>query len=174
MQRPTPHRADSIGPWLDNLTFLTWLGTITTSALVYLFRNDGLGPDGTPATIKGWALLLTVFFAEHIYVLARMAIRTAISHVDSPGMQKERRERYMVRKRYLLETLGQDALDAPPRHMEEKITRMSLEEEARMGTIDHSGPVEHFWKRQRSWEETAVVGVGLIRRMAPGEGKKVL
>jgi len=173
MQRPTPHRADSIGPWLDNLGFLTWLGTITTAALVYLFSNDGLGPDGTPATIKGWALLLTIFFAEHIYLLLRMGIRTAISKIDSPGMQKERAERFMVRKRYLQETLGEDALSVPPRHAEEKITRATLEQEARESTLRSSGPLDHFWSRQRGWEETAMVGIGLIQRMAPVEGKKL-
>ncbi|TKA52534.1 hypothetical protein B0A55_13157, partial [Friedmanniomyces simplex] len=37
MQRPTPWRADTIGPWLDALSFQSWLGSITMSALVYLF-----------------------------------------------------------------------------------------------------------------------------------------
>ncbi|KAJ7599368.1 calcium-activated chloride channel-domain-containing protein [Mycena floridula] len=36
-RRPIPARTDTIGPWLDALTFLTWLGALTNSALVYLF-----------------------------------------------------------------------------------------------------------------------------------------
>jgi hypothetical protein len=36
-RRPVPSRTDTIGPWLDALTFLTWLGALTNSALVYLF-----------------------------------------------------------------------------------------------------------------------------------------
>jgi anoctamin-10 len=36
-RRPTPTRADSIGPWLDALTALTWFGTMMNAALVYLF-----------------------------------------------------------------------------------------------------------------------------------------
>ncbi|TFK25156.1 DUF590-domain-containing protein [Coprinopsis marcescibilis] len=36
-RRPIPVRTDTIGPWLDALTFLTWLSAITNSALVYLF-----------------------------------------------------------------------------------------------------------------------------------------
>ncbi|KAF9564904.1 DUF590-domain-containing protein [Agrocybe pediades] len=36
-RRPIPSRTDTIGPWLDALTFLTWLGALTNSALVYLF-----------------------------------------------------------------------------------------------------------------------------------------
>ena len=171
MQRPTPFRADSIGPWLDSLGFLTWLGSITTAALVYLFSNDGMGPDGTPAMIKGWALLLTIFFSEHIYLLVGLAIRTAISKMDSPGMQKERAERFMVRKRYLQETLGENVMDLPPRNTE-SITRATLEEEARQSSLRSAGPQDAFWGRQRSWQESLEVGAGLIERMAPEEVKK--
>ena len=172
MQRPNPLRADSIGPWLDSLSFLTWLGSITSAALVYLFSNDGLGPDGTPSTIQGWALLLTIFFSEHIYFLLRMGVQLAISKIDSPGMEKERGEKYMVRKEYLHQTLGENAIDLPPSHAEENITRASLEEEARQGSLHTMGPHDHFWKRQQGWEESAKVGAGLIEKMAPAEGKK--
>ena len=172
MQRPTPHRADSIGPWLDSLAFLTWLGSISTAALVYLFSNDGLGPDGTPADIKGWALLLTVFFSEHMYLVVRIAVRLAISKIDTPGMQKERTERFMVRKRYFEELFGEDAMELPPPTDRETITRSSLEEEARQGSMRSSTPQNLFWLRQRSWEESLSVGIGLIEKMAPVEDKK--
>lgn len=172
MQRPVPHRADSIGAWVDDLGFLTWLGSITSAALVYLFSNDGLGPDGTPATIKGWALLLSVFCSEHLYLLVRLAMRYGISKLNSPGLEMERRERYRVRKRYLEETLGEDPFELPTRTLEEEnITRGSLEEEARRATLSGSAAEELFWKRQRGWEEVVQVGQGLIERMAPGEGK---
>ncbi|TFK39576.1 calcium-activated chloride channel-domain-containing protein [Crucibulum laeve] len=36
-RRPIPARTDTIGPWLDAMAFLTWLGALTNSALVYLF-----------------------------------------------------------------------------------------------------------------------------------------
>ncbi|KAL8800347.1 MAG: hypothetical protein Q9182_005241 [Xanthomendoza sp. 2 TL-2023] len=172
MQRPTPQRADSIGPWLDSLEFLAWLGSITTAALAYLFSNDGLGPDGTPATIKGWALLLTIFFSEHIYLLVRWGVRLVVSKIDSPGMEKERAERFMVRKRYLQDTLGEDILDVPPSFAEEKITRESLEEDARQSSLRTTGPRDHFWSRQRTWAESAKVGRNLIEKMAPKESKK--
>lgn len=172
MQRPVPHRADSIGAWVDDLGFLTWLGSITSAALVYLFSNDGLGPDGTPATIKGWVLLLSVFCSEHLYLLVRLAMRYGISKLDSPGLEMERRERYRVRKRYLEETLGEDPFELPARTLEEEnITRGSLEEEARRATLSGSAAEELFWKRQRGWEEVVQVGQGLIERMAPGQGK---
>jgi hypothetical protein len=36
-RRAIPSRTDTIGPWLDVLTFLTWSGALTNSALIYLF-----------------------------------------------------------------------------------------------------------------------------------------
>ncbi|KAI9841087.1 MAG: hypothetical protein M1837_000991 [Sclerophora amabilis] len=180
MQRPTPWRADTIGPWLDSLGFLTWLGSITTAALVYLFRGDGEGPSGTPTDIKGWGLLLTIFFSEHIYLVVRLAVRTAVSKIDSPGLHKERSERFLVRKRYLEESLGEQGILEPLSAddgggLEEKITRESLEEEARKGSLVDSTPQDRFWRRQRGWRESAKVGTGIIRKTTSagkGEGKK--
>ena len=172
MQRPNPSRADSIGPWLESLGFLTWMGSISSAALVYLFSNDGLGPDGTPKDIKGWALLLTIFLSEHLYLAVRLAVRLTISKLDSPGLQKERAERYMIRKRYFQESFGESATELPPPTKSENVSRATLEEEARQSSVRASGPQDHFWARQRSWEESARVGAGLIEKMAPAEGKK--
>lgn len=173
MQRPTPHRADSVGPWLDSLGFLTWLGSITTAALVYLFSNDGLGPDGTPATIKGWALLLTIFFSEHTYLLIRLVVRIAISKIDSPGLQKERADRYLIRKRYLQQESFSDEFTADiSRENTEKITRDSLEEDARKSSLSASSLEDRFWRRQRGWEESVKVGTFFIEEAATSEGKK--
>ncbi|KAF2745503.1 DUF590-domain-containing protein [Sporormia fimetaria CBS 119925] len=164
MQRPIPWRADTIGPWLDSLSFLTWLGTLTTSALVYMFSNDGLGPDGHPASIRGWALLLSILFAEHIFLVFRWAVRIAISKIDSPGLQKEKRERYLVRKRYFDESISQ--LERLPKMAEKgrEITRESLEEDARQASLHGSTPEQRFWARQRGWRETAAVGRGFIEK----------
>lgn len=174
MQRPTPQRADTIGAWLEPLSFLTWLGSITTSALVYLFSNDGMGPDGTPKDIKGWALLLSIFFAEHIFLAVRWTVRVVLSKIDSPGRQKERKERYEVRKRYLEESLG-DQMRRLPRVEDEKgLSRGALEDGAtRVST--GTRVEDRFWGRQVGWRETAGVGRAIIER-AKGdvvEGKKV-
>ena len=164
MQRPIPWRADTIGPWLDSLSFLTWLGALTTSALVYMFSNDGLGPGGHPSSIKGWALLLTVFFAEHAFFVLRWGVRIAISKLDSPGLQKERRERFLVRRRYFDENLSQ--LEKIPSVAEAggDITRKSLEEDARRSSLKASTPEDRFWGRQKGWKETAAVGRSLIEK----------
>ncbi|KAF2852794.1 DUF590-domain-containing protein [Plenodomus tracheiphilus IPT5] len=164
MQRPTPWRADTIGPWLDSLSFLTWLGSLTTSALVYMFWNDRTGPDGNPSNIQLWALLLTVFFSEHLFILFRWGVRIVLSKLDSPGLQKERRERYLVRKKYFEENLT--SLEKMPRLSESggEITRKSLEEDARQGSLRESTPEMRFWGRQKGWKESAAVARGLIER----------
>lgn len=151
-KRPIPWRADSIGPWLDALGFLSWMGSLTSAALVFLFRNgnwtgtgadDGL--DGSPWDIRAWALLLTILFAEHVYLLVQRVVRSVISKLDSPGLQKERSERYSIRKR-LLERMGDWDVRQGTRAnatagagTEETISRDTLEEEARqlsMGSGD--------------------------------------
>lgn len=38
MRRPVPTREATLGPWLDALGFITYLGTLTTTALVYLYQ----------------------------------------------------------------------------------------------------------------------------------------
>jgi anoctamin-10 len=177
MQRPIPWRADTIGPWLDSLSFLTWLGSLTTSALVYMFWNDGKGPDGKPSNIQLWALLLSVFFAEHLFILLRSGVRIAISKLDSPGQQKERRERYLIRKQFFEENLS--SLKKIPSLSESggEITRKSLEEDARQSSLRESTTESRFWGRQRGWQETASVGKTYIERAeieTTSEGKKEL
>ncbi|KAM0721259.1 hypothetical protein Q7P37_003547 [Cladosporium fusiforme] len=178
MQRPTPWRADTIGPWLDSLGFLSWLGSITMAALVYLYSNDGLGPDGSPHAIKGWALLLTIFFSEHLYLGLRWAVAFAISRMDSPGRRKERKDRFMVRQKYFQESLDQTHRLPPISEKAEEITKATLEDEARKASLQAATPQERFWARQRHWTESAQVGAGLIARAAPeaneGESKKDL
>ena len=185
-KRPSPQRADSIGPWLDSLGFLAWLGSVTSAALVYMFSNDGLGPDGRPTAIRLWALLLTIFFSEHIYIVVRLAVRTAIGKLDSENKRKERAERYMIRKRYLEEAgltnvTGQGVVSLPSSPLSgegapEIINRKSLENDARESSLRDSTPVTRFWGRQKGWSETEKVGLHMIDMMsdAGNETKKTM
>lgn len=176
-KRPNPERADSIGPWLDSLEFLAWLGSITTAALVYMFSGDGVGPDGRPTAIKVWALLLSVFLSEHTFLIVRALVRTAISRLDTPNMRKERSERYMVRKKFL-EEAGLARLmkpletspDAPLKTEQggtigQKLNRAALEEDARATSLRDSTPSTRFWSRQIGWSESEQIGTRLIEMM---------
>ena len=181
MRRPDPLRRDGIGPWLDALGFLAWFGSVTTAALVYMFSGTGgQGPDGTPVSIQGWALLLTIFFSEHLYLLVRWCVRLVIAKVDTEDMRRERTERYMFRKRYFDEHFGGEAAPADEgvaasdfADEEKKVTRESMEDELRAGTLKANTEADNFWARQRGWRESFKVGAGLIERMGDGkEGKK--
>lgn len=165
-KRPIPWRSDSIGPWINSLGFLAWLGSLTSAAIVFIFSSDPYGPDGHPSNIKGWALLLSILFAEHLYLVVQIVVRYVIGNMDSPGLQKERAERFAMRKFHLQETLGEDiAESASDANFTggEKITREALEEEARRASVvGQGGPEQTFWQRQRGAAETIQIGRGLI------------
>lgn len=65
---------------------------------------DGQGPRAL--TISG--VLAAIFLSEHIYFITRYVVRVALSKLDSPGLIKERRERFIVRRRFLQESVGAD------------------------------------------------------------------
>lgn len=171
MRRPTPWRAETIGPWLNALSFLSWLGSITMAALTYMFSNDGMGPDGKPGDITGWALLFSIFFSEHIYLGARWLVATAIGKIDSPGKQKERRAMFATRQKYFKESLKETRKIHPTGEGEsgQEINRDSLEEEARQASLKSSTPEERFWGRQRGWQDAAKIGKQFIDKDVPDE-----
>jgi len=124
-RRPIPIRTDTIGPWLESLSFLTWLSALTNSALVYLFRppdHPAVPADvdvnasadvhlhhdrgnGIAATeeLLGHALLVALL-ASHGYLLLRAAVRRilelAIWRGSEEAKEAERVEREM-KEQYL-------------------------------------------------------------------------
>lgn len=48
-RHPLPTRTDTIGPWLDCLSFLAWLSALTNAALVYLFHPTAAAAVGLRA-----------------------------------------------------------------------------------------------------------------------------
>lgn len=177
-QRPIPWRSDSIGPWLASLGFLSWLGSLTNAAIVFMFNRDPYGPDGLPARTTGWALLLSILFAEHLYLLVQVVVRYVIGNLDSPGLQKERAERFAMRKLHLQETLGEDLAESAAGANftgPEKITLKALEEEARRASISTANqwtPEQMFWQRQRGAAETIQIGRGIIAKSADANKTK--
>ncbi len=98
-QRPTPIRSDSIGPWIDSLTFLNWLGSITTAAIVYFFRSGVEGEGFRFGNL--YALAATVFVSEHIFLAVRYLVRITLERIGSDSERKEAREQYLRRRRTL-------------------------------------------------------------------------
>lgn len=134
-----------MGPWLTAMGFLSWLGSITSSAIVYLCSGSQDGARGKTSHITAWGLLLSILLAEHFYLAVQFAVRYAMSKVESPGLQQERKARYLMKKKMLGETLGQNAAgttEVPGADQGEEITRVSLEEEARQASSHGGGEPE--------------------------------
>lgn len=141
-RRPIPWRSDSIGPWLPTIGFLSWLGSVTSSAVVYLCS----GSDGTSMShITAYGVLFSVMLSEHFYLATQLLVRFVMGKFESRGLQRERKERYLIKKSMLGEALGEkvsEAASAPTVEDTEKITRAALEEEARQASIKGQGTAE--------------------------------
>jgi anoctamin-10 len=98
-RRPVPQRADSIGPWLNNISILSWLGALTTSTLIYLFQGGDFNLTCDKTTMI--ALLLTILIAEHGYWVIDRSIGALSRRVRTTGEINVRKEEYSVRRRYL-------------------------------------------------------------------------
>ncbi|KAL4912745.1 calcium-activated chloride channel-domain-containing protein [Aspergillus aurantiobrunneus] len=93
-QRPPPIRSDSIGPSLQGLEVLSWLGTLSTAAIVYLYR-------GGMAEVHASSLLLTILVAEWAYLGMRFAVSTGLRKALSGTLRRKAAKRYAMRKGYL-------------------------------------------------------------------------
>ncbi|EPS26397.1 hypothetical protein PDE_01333 [Penicillium oxalicum 114-2] len=93
-QRPPPVRADSIGPCILGLDFLAWLGTLSTAAIVHLYR-------GPISEVRLSSLLLTIFVAEQAYLGIRFTATSVLRKILTDTLRHEEASRYAVRKAYL-------------------------------------------------------------------------
>ena len=76
--------------------------------------------------------------SEHFYLAVQQAVRFVMTKYERPGLQKERKERFLMKKKMLEENLGQNISEkaaVPGVAKGEKITRAALEEEARQTSI---------------------------------------
>jgi len=101
-QRPPPIRADSIGDAVTALEFLTWLGTLSTAALVHVYRGPVSITDTRPSR-----LLLTIFIAEQAYLAVRISARFFFARFGSAAVRDAEAKRFMMRKTYL-ETFSEE------------------------------------------------------------------
>ena len=177
-QLPTPIRSDSIGPCISALEFLTWLGSLSTAALLYMYSGEG---DVTNIRLDG--LLLTVFIAEQAYLAAKLSIRFIFDKVGSEAVRTEEASRRLVRKRYL-ETFSEEVAGAsvrqepctyttqhtrslPPNSTDaEKMDVLpaiqEVEETVSVRSEYKSERAERFWNQRKEFMGTAEAGVRLI------------
>ncbi|KAG9306899.1 hypothetical protein G9A89_002568 [Geosiphon pyriformis] len=97
-RRPIPARADSIGPWLDNLTMITWLSSITNPSLVHLYHPS------TNAYATGASVFVTfglIWFTEHILGLLRYTVQQCLLAFPSWADELILKEEYELKKKWL-------------------------------------------------------------------------
>lgn len=95
MRRPVPMRADSIGPWADNLVFLTWLGSLTTASIVYLLRGEA------PWEKSFINMLAICLFAEHAYLLLHKCIHIVLDRYPNTAELQIHGQEYRVKQSQL-------------------------------------------------------------------------
>lgn len=182
-KRPVPERADTIGPWLDTLGLLAWVGSITSPALVYLARSQGLDTGDCTSSnhIQGWMFMTTIFFSEHIYLGVRYAVEKTMAKIEMPSIAQERIQKILMRKEFITEipeslSHGMDESEgdaaAVGDHGESQITRATLEEDARARTLHDARPSDPFWERQKNWREALQIGERIIGAYQSAEDKK--
>ncbi|RDW87895.1 hypothetical protein BP5796_03589 [Coleophoma crateriformis] len=146
-KRPIPWRVDTIGPWLDHLGFIAWLGSLSSAALVYLFHGGGVHSSNVVQTT---GLLVTIFVSEHIYLFAQVIVRKLLGKIESPEMMTKRREKYLLRKRYVAENFEEGEPTAP----EEIKTAGGVEELSN----------DAFWLQNKEADRAVKSGMLIIAR----------
>lgn len=115
VRRPIPVRTDTIGPWLECLSFLAWLSALTNSALVYMFRTsfngvakepESLSEDHLYAATKDLLLsaFLVALLASHVYFVLRAIVRRTLELAiwrGSKEMKEAERVEREIKERYL-------------------------------------------------------------------------
>lgn len=167
-QRPAPTRSDGIGPWVASLEFLTWLGSISSAAIVHLFGSSRfLGEYFGWST---WASLpITVLISEHIFMGFRAVVRFALFRIGSEQTRKEKAERYAERVK-TLEALENNA---------KKKSHLDVVERERRKSV-RINAADMFWTTQAEDGASEMVGIRLIKasksardeERVTGRGKK--
>ncbi|KAK9314233.1 calcium-activated chloride channel-domain-containing protein [Lipomyces starkeyi] len=128
-KRPIPGKAETIGPWLNNLIFLTWLGSLTTSSLVSMYRVSATESDCSYlVATRPWVLLAAVLLSEHAYFVARYLIGLIYDALDSTVVQKHQRQKYLNRQQTLKLSLPDEEPIETLEHEEMVVTEAKRDE----------------------------------------------
>jgi anoctamin-10 len=161
-QRPAPVRSDGIGPWVASLECLTWLGSISSAAVVHLFGSQRF--LGEYMNLSLWASLpITILVSEHIFMGFRAAVRFSLSKIGSEQTRKERAARYLKRKQHL------DELEASG----ESAGLLTVGERERRKSI-RINAADLFWTRQADDGASENAGVSIIKGAKMAKEEKMI
>lgn len=150
-QRPAPTRSDGIGPWVASLECLTWLGSLSSAAIVHVFGQKNLLAHRLG--LGTWTgLPITILLSEHVFMGFRAAVRFALSRIGSEQIRKERSERYARRKKYI------DELEKNPT----ALGHLDATERERRKSVRINAQ-DLFWVTQAEPGASEQVGVRIIK-----------
>ena len=161
-QRPAPTRSDGLGPWIASLEALTWLGSLSSAAIVHLFGSQKFFSERMGLSL--WASLpITILISEHIFMGFRAVVRFALSKLGSEQTRKERAERYAKRKRIL------DELEVNA----EKASHLGVAEIQRRKSV-RINAADIFWTRQVDEGASENAGLSIIKVAKSAQEEKEL
>ncbi|RIA88636.1 calcium-activated chloride channel-domain-containing protein [Glomus cerebriforme] len=96
-RRPIPCRADSIGPWLENLTLLTWLSAITNPSLLYLYHPTSNAFSSASLIV----IMALIFCTEHIFSFIHYIVQQMMSAIPNSADEYIKKQEYEAKKRLL-------------------------------------------------------------------------
>ncbi|KAH7413597.1 calcium-activated chloride channel-domain-containing protein [Phaeosphaeria sp. MPI-PUGE-AT-0046c] len=150
-QRPAPTRSDGIGPWVASLECLTWLGSLSSAAIVHVFGQKNL--LSYRLGLGTWTgLPITILLSEHVFMGLRAVVRFALTRIGSEQIRKERSERYARRKKYI------DALEKNPT----ALGHLDATEKARRKSVRINAE-DLFWVTQAEAGASEQVGISIIK-----------
>ncbi|RHZ67771.1 hypothetical protein Glove_299g21 [Diversispora epigaea] len=97
-RRPIPSRANSIGPWLENLSLLTWLSSITNSSIIYLYHPNTKGFTSLSGVIF---TIVLIWLSEHILSVIRYIVHQMLQAIPMKADEIVQKEGYELKKRWL-------------------------------------------------------------------------
>jgi hypothetical protein len=116
VRRPFSERTESIGPWLSSMRVLAWLGAISNTLWILMFRNcdlkmarDSFFPDDPSFTpLQGVLILVAI---EHAYFLLAFIVREALNTIPRPALALKKEKDQQIKAKYV--SAAKQLLDTP-------------------------------------------------------------
>jgi len=106
---PIPHRADGIGPWLENLMLLTWLSAITNPSLLYLYHPTSNAFSSASLIV----MMALIFCTEHLFSFIHYIIQHMMSTIPYSADDYIKKQEYKAKKRLLEKRAGKSPFKSP-------------------------------------------------------------
>ena len=98
VRRPVPARTDTMGPWFDVMSLISWLGALNNTALIFLFNPATSNPASYPAFVRPFirshetklvTALLLALASSHAYIVVRAVVAHLIQRAFWIGSKEQ-------------------------------------------------------------------------------------